>query len=69
MDAPHRLAARLLPASHAALSLIVFAGPASAAAPTSYGAEKTATALPATAVDLEISPGPSAGGGSGRRVR
>ena len=69
MDAPHRPAKRLLPVSLAALSLIVFAGPAHAAAPTSYAGAKAGTTLPATSADLDILPGPAAGGGVGRRVR
>ena len=68
MSPKQRLAARVLPASLAALSLAAFAGSASAASPTSYGAEKANGTVPVTSVDLEISPGPSAGGGSGRRV-
>ena len=69
MDAPHRPAKRLLPVSLAALSLIVLAGPAEAASPTTYAGAKAASSLPATSADLDILPGPTAGGGSGRRVR
>jgi hypothetical protein len=68
MDGFKRLAVRLLLAPLASLSLIVVAPPAPAASPTSYGGQVSAKTLPTTGVDLPMSPGPSAGGGSGRRV-
>ena len=68
MDGFKRLSARLLLAPLASLSLLVVAPPALAASPTSYGSQVSTRTLPVTRVDLSTSSGPSAGGGSGRRV-